>query len=98
MFTPFIFDEPSNRKAMPFSTGDILIGTDRRRIAALHPILFIREGDSPDYFVGVMLTYSPGYGNIPLPEEYFQKLNEYVPANNHFVRSYLLKKNEWGPI
>ena len=82
---------------MIFSTGDIILGTDRRPVTALHPILFIREGDSPDFFVGVMLTHSPNYGNIPLPEEYFQNLTDYDPADNHFVRSYLLKKNEWGP-
>lgn len=79
------------------STGDILLGADRRREAAFHPILFIRE-HSPDYFVGVMLTHSPHFGNIPLPVHYFQNLTNYDPNNNHFVQCSLLKKNDWGPF
>lgn len=84
-----------------FTKGDVLYG--RKNSDAFHPILFLENKDE-NFFVGVMLTKSSGYGNIQLLEEHVVKYNlegekySFEYNNTHFVKAKLLKKNEWFPF
>ena len=105
--TPYFFETQSpatelikthKSQTMPFSIGDILRGRNRNWDAAYHPIIFIKDSDQPDYFIGVMLTHSPGFGNIRLADEHIQDLTNHDPRDKHFVGASLLKRNDWGPF
>ena len=107
MLTPYFFEAQSpttelikthKSQTMPFSIGDILRGRNRNWDAAYHPIIFIKNSDQPDYFIGVMLTHSAGFGNILLADEHIQNLANHDPRDKHFVGASLLKRNDWGPF
>ncbi|MFL9837105.1 hypothetical protein ABS768_06310 [Flavobacterium sp. ST-75] len=84
-----------------FTKGDVLYG--RKNSDAFHPILFLENKDE-NFFVGVMLTKSSGYGNIKLLEEHVVKYSlegekySFEYNNTHFVKAKLLKRNEWSPF
>lgn len=81
-----------------FSIGDIIIGTIRRKNAALHPIVYLRDAPDSGLFLGAMLTHSSEFGNLKLDDHHFIQKIDADPRPSFFVKNYLLKKEEWGPF
>jgi hypothetical protein len=80
-----------------FTYGDIIRGSLNGRNEAYHPIIYFKEVDSL-YFQGGMITHSSGFENIKLEEYHFNQKLGTNPRPSFFVKSYLLKKQEWGPF
>jgi hypothetical protein len=92
------------KKGVTINKGDIIVGSDRKPTAALHPIVYI-EGDLEKDFTGVMLTKSGLYpDNIRMEKEHFKEQDaegtKFVTQfeDSHFVKVKLMKKIEWGPF
>ncbi len=82
-----------------FTVGDILRGEKNEWEEAYHPIIYLGEHEpgSP-YFVGCMMTKSYRYGNAKLLTRHYTQKPANSPKNSCIVRSYLLKKRQWGPF
>lgn len=66
-------------------------------IISFHPIIYLRE-DNIDYFLGVMMTHSRGFGNIKLEKHHFQQKIDKNPKPSFIVQNYLIKRQEWAPF
>jgi hypothetical protein len=80
-----------------FTKGDIIQGFKREKDESFHPIVYFKEIDNL-FFLGGMITHSKKYGNIELDDSHFDQKIDENPKTSYFVKSYLLKKQEWGPF
>lgn len=80
-----------------FTKGDIIIGEERNGNDSFHPIIYFGEKDA-DFFIGGMISHSDGYRNIKLEDVHFDSKIDSDSEPSYFARSYLLKKQEWGPF
>ena len=79
-----------------FTKGDIIQGTKRNKDESYHPIVYFEEIDNL-FFLGGMITHSKEFGNIELNNSHFNLKIDNNPNPSHFVKNYLIKKQEWGP-
>jgi hypothetical protein len=77
--------------------GDIIIGKHRNGNESFHPIIYFEEINN-DFFLGGMISHSHRRGNILLDNSHFDVQIDTDNAPSYFARSYLLKKQEWGPF
>jgi hypothetical protein len=75
--------------------GDIFKANARfKKEGAIHPIIFWQTQDHAT-FKGLMITHSPGYGNIDLSDPSFFRENGNNFTSSNFVVALLLKPVDW---
>lgn len=86
---------------MSYSKGDILTGRLKGRDEAYHPIIFWQEIEGSQDFIGLMITHSPNYNNIPnflMNKIHFNMNRKIVFDKSYLVKAKFTKYNAWGPF